>query len=118
MAPMTHITIPKYINAFPLIPPSPLNCTGPRSGILMSASLANALLAKPNKQIARSIQDIFLALLIDFCGARLCKHIFQRQPFLAKLSPNFVIEFGDSRCRSPTYKYCALEINSLQRLVV
>src|SRR5439155_7303818 len=39
IAPAAQIRMPRYINVRPLTPPSPLNVTGARSGILISASL-------------------------------------------------------------------------------
>src|SRR5437899_4796966 len=46
-APTAHTKMPRYMSISPLTPPKPANRTWVRSGILMSASLAEALHARP-----------------------------------------------------------------------
>src|SRR6185437_10916726 len=64
IAPTTHMKMPKYINAMPPTPPRLLKCTPARSGMLISASLAKALLAKPDRQIRIIMKGSFLVFLI------------------------------------------------------
>src|SRR5438067_2818608 len=62
-APMAQITIPMYMRVTPLMPPSPSNLTFVRSGMLMSASLAEAF-ATPAANNIR-FQNISFVLTID-----------------------------------------------------
>src|SRR5262249_51428872 len=88
-APMAHMTMPKYMSAVPLTPPRPSNLTGLRSGILMSASLPKALVARVHKQIRTNIQGNLLAFLIILERRDYAKAFSKANPFLAKFSPTF-----------------------------
>ena len=71
-APMAHIRMPRYISVTPLTPPRPANVTCVRSGILMSASLANAFVARPDKQNNATIHVVILIFLIGILQFNKC----------------------------------------------
>ncbi len=84
-APTPQSKMPRYISISPLMPPNPANLTSLREGILMSASPANTLVARPNKQNAASAHKEILVFFIKRCrGRRLTKlpiaanHFWQR----------------------------------------
>src|SRR5205814_99209 len=68
IAPAAQIRMPRYIKVRPLTPPSPLNVTGARSGILISASLPRTgATPHPARIHRRANQDLRLNIILCAC---------------------------------------------------
>src|SRR4051812_27106318 len=71
MAPMAQTMMPKYMSDKPLAPPKPGNFTWLKSGILISDSLAKALVEQPKAANTRTTQNHSLLFRIKFKRGRL-----------------------------------------------